>query len=53
MKSTLKETMKDYDGIKGTSVSALGWNWLQQEVFFYKKIISYIKIQKSEPKKQN
>ncbi|XP_045209623.2 CD63 antigen-like [Mercenaria mercenaria] len=31
MKSTLKDTMKDYDGIKGTSVSALGWNWVQQE----------------------
>lgn len=31
MKSTFKDTMKDYDGIKGTSVSALGWNWVQQE----------------------
>ncbi|XP_060557627.1 CD63 antigen-like [Ruditapes philippinarum] len=31
MKSTLQDTMKDYDGIKGTSVSALGWNWVQQE----------------------
>lgn len=31
IKTNLKKTMSDYDGIKGTTISALGWNWAQQE----------------------
>ncbi|XP_045209612.2 tetraspanin-9-like [Mercenaria mercenaria] len=31
MKTNMKDTMSDYDGIQGKSVSALGWNWVQQE----------------------
>lgn len=31
IKESLEDTMGDYDGIQGTSVSAMGWNWMQQE----------------------
>lgn len=31
MKGSLENTMADYDGIQGTTISAMGWNWMQQE----------------------
>lgn len=31
MRSALSETMHDYDGIQGTTLAALGWNWAQQD----------------------